>query len=115
MASHSHHTEEFGQTGTIPKAQTKAIWKTFVILCVITAIEFAFAFMMDAGTLRNAIFIGLTILKAFYIVGEFMHLKHETKGLIWAILIPTVLLAWLLVALLVEGTFYGDSVYNYFK
>ncbi|MBA9079018.1 MULTISPECIES: cytochrome C oxidase subunit IV family protein [Rufibacter] len=115
MAAHSHHNEDHGHVGDIPKAQTKAIWKTFVILCVITAIEFAFAFMMEAGTLRNAIFIGLTILKAFYIVGEFMHLKHETKGLIWAILVPTILLCWLLVALLVEGTFYGDSVYNYFK
>ncbi|WP_192821477.1 cytochrome C oxidase subunit IV family protein [Rufibacter sp. LB8] len=113
MASHSHHTEELAQ-GEIPKAQTRIIWKTFIILCVLTAIEFAFAFMMEAGTLRNAIFIGLTIVKAFYIVGEFMHLKHETKGLIWAVLVPTVLLVWLLVALLVEGTFYGESVFNYF-
>ncbi|MFB9864192.1 hypothetical protein EFA69_07420 [Rufibacter immobilis] len=115
MASHSHHADEFEQTGNIPKAQTKVIWKTFFILCALTAVEFAFAFMMDAGTLRNAIFIGLTLVKAFYIVGEFMHLKHETKGLIWAVLVPTVLLVWLLVALLVEGTFYGESVFNYFN
>ena len=115
MASHSHHTDEFAHTGEIPKAQTKIIWKTFFILVAITAVEFAFAFFMDPGTLRNAIFIGLTLFKAFYIVGEFMHLKHETKGLIWAVLVPTVLLVWLLVALLVEGTFYGESVFNYFK
>ncbi|MFC6997905.1 cytochrome C oxidase subunit IV family protein [Rufibacter roseus] len=114
MASHSHHNE-FEHTGEIPKPQTKIIWKTFVILCVVTAIEFAFAFMMDAGTLRNTIFILLTIVKAFYIVAEFMHLKHEVKGLIWSILIPSVLLIWLLVALLVEGTFYGESVFNYFQ
>ncbi|WP_207435878.1 cytochrome C oxidase subunit IV family protein [Sabulibacter ruber] len=115
MASHAHHTDEFDETANLPKPQTAVIWKTFFILCGLTAIEFAFAFMMDAGSLRNAIFIGLTIFKAFYIVGEFMHLKHETKGLIWAVLIPTVLLVWLLVALLVEGTFYGESVFNYFK
>ncbi|AKQ46086.1 membrane protein [Rufibacter radiotolerans] len=115
MASHSNHTENFGHAGEIPKAQTKVIWKTFFILCTLTAIEFAFAFMMDPGTLRNAIFIILTLFKAFYIVGEFMHLKHETKGLIWSVLIPTALLVWLLVALLVEGTFYGESVFNYFK
>ena len=114
MASHSHHNE-FEQTGEIPKAQTAVIWKTFFILCAITAVEFAFAFMMDAGTTRNYIFVVLTIFKAFYIVGEFMHLKHETKGLIWAVLVPTVLLVWLLIALLVEGTFYGESVFNYFK
>ncbi|WP_205503038.1 cytochrome C oxidase subunit IV family protein [Rufibacter psychrotolerans] len=115
MASHAHHTNEFDETAPLAKPQTKVIWKTFFILCGLTAIEFAFAFMMDAGTLRNAIFIGLTLFKAFYIVAEFMHLKHETKGLIWAVLIPTVLLVWLLVALLVEGTFYGESVFNYFQ
>lgn len=115
MASHAHHSDEFDPTADIPKPQTKIIWKTFFILVAITAVEFAFAFMMDPGTLRNAIFIGLTILKAFYIVAEFMHLKHETKGLIWAVLVPTVLLIWLLVALLVEGTFYGESVFNYFN
>ncbi|WP_181305926.1 cytochrome C oxidase subunit IV family protein [Rufibacter sp. XAAS-G3-1] len=114
MASHSHHTDEFAHSGEIPKPQTRVIWKTFFILCGLTAIEFAFAFMMEPGSLRNAIFIGLTLFKAFYIVAEFMHLKHETKGLIWAVLVPTVLLIWLLVALLVEGTFYGESVFNYF-
>ncbi|WP_460894597.1 cytochrome C oxidase subunit IV family protein [Rufibacter soli] len=115
MASHSNHTDNLGHAGEIPQAQTKAIWKVFFILCALTAVEFAFAFMMDPGTLRNAIFITLTLFKAFYIVGEFMHLKHEVKGLIWAVLVPTALLVWLLVALLVEGTFYGESVFNYFK
>lgn len=115
MASHSHHSDELEYTGEIAKPQTKVIWKTFFILCAITAVEFAFAFMMEAGTLRNAIFIILTIFKAFFIVGEFMHLKHETKGLIWSVLIPTALLIWLLIALLVEGTYYGNSVFNYFK
>jgi len=116
MASHTqHHSDELGNTGEIPKAQTKAIWKTFFILCGLTAVEFAFAFMMEPSMLRNSIFIILTLFKAFYIVGEFMHLKHETKSLIWTILIPTALLTWLLVALLVEGTFYGESVFNYFK
>lgn len=116
MASHTqHHNNEIGHTREIPKAQTKVIWKTFFILCALTAVEFAFAFMMDAGTLRNSIFIILTLFKAFYIVAEFMHLKHETKSLIWTVLVPTILLVWLLVALLVEGTFYGESVFNYFK
>jgi len=58
---------------------------------------------MAASTLRVAIFCGMTIVKAFYIVGEFMHLKHEVKSLIWAILIPTVFVVWLLVALIYEG------------
>jgi cytochrome c oxidase subunit IV len=114
MASHSPHDPQ-AVPGVIPPAQTKAIWRTFVILCVLTAIEFAFAFAMDPSMLRNSIFIILTIFKAFFIVAEFMHLKHETKSLIWSVMIPTALLVWLLIALLTEGTFYGESIYNYFK
>ncbi|WP_018477339.1 cytochrome C oxidase subunit IV family protein [Pontibacter roseus] len=115
MAAHSDHSSDFHQTGDIPKAQTKVIWKTFFILVALTAIEFLFAFTMDAGTLRNSIFIILTIFKAFYIVAEFMHLKHESKALIWSILIPLALLIWLMVALISEGSYYYDSITNYFN
>lgn len=116
MALHTQqHNDTVEHMREIPKAKTKGIWKVFFILCALTAVEFAFAFMMEPGTLRNSIFIILTLAKGFYIVAEFMHLKHETKSLIWTIMIPTILLAWLLVALLVEGSFYGDSVFNYFK
>jgi len=70
---------------------------------VLTAIEFVIAFTVPASTLRVAIFSGMTIVKAFYIVGEFMHLKHEVKSLIWMILIPTIFVVWLLTALMYEG------------
>src|SRR5690606_35671518 len=104
--AHSNHAHDINETGEIPKAQTKVIWKTFFILVALTAVEFLFAFTMDAGTLRNAIFIILTIFKAFYIVAEFMHLKHETKALIWSIMLPMALVVWLMVALLAEGSYY---------
>lgn len=100
MASHiAHETSE----KEIPAPQTGAIWKTFWILLVLTAIEFVIAFTLPASTLRVAIFSGMTIVKAFYIVGEFMHLKHEVKTLIWMVLIPTLFVVWLLVALIYEG------------
>jgi len=111
----THHDNDFHQTGEIPKPQTKAIWRTFFILVGLTAIEFLFAFTMDAGTARNAIFIILTIFKAFYIVAEFMHLKHEAKTLIWSILIPMALVIWLMVALISEGSYYFESITNYFN
>lgn len=110
-----HHTDnDMHHTGEIPKAQTKAIWKTFFILVGITALEFVFAFFMDAGTARNVIFIILTLFKAFYIVAEFMHLKHETKALIWSIIIPLALIVWLMVALIAEGSYYFESIVSYF-
>jgi cytochrome c oxidase subunit IV len=113
MANHAAHNP--AQVGEIQKPNTGWIWKTFWILVGITAVEFLLAFTMPAGTLRNSIFIVMTILKAFFIVAEFMHLKHETKGLIWTVLIPMALLVWLLVALVSEGSSIGESVFNAFK
>ena len=115
MAMHTDQAHDLHLTGEIPKPQTKVIWRTFIILVGLTALEFVFAFTMDHSTLRNAIFIILTIFKAFYIVAEFMHLKHETKALIWSVLIPLALVVWLMVALISEGTYYYESVTNYFK
>lgn len=85
------------------KERIRHIWKVALILAVVTGIEFVFAFTMERGILLIAIFIGLTFVKAFYIVAEFMHLKHETKVLIWSILIPIIFIIWLIIALIVEG------------
>src|SRR6476469_6013675 len=114
MASHAT-TEHTLAHGEIAKPNTAWLWRVFGILVAITAVEFVFVFLMHPSTLRNSIFIVLTILKAFFIVGEFMHLKHETKGLIWTILIPVALLVWLLVALVTEGSFIGEVLQNMFK
>jgi cytochrome c oxidase subunit IV len=55
-------------------------------------------------TLLNLIFIVLTIIKAAYIVMEFMHLGHEVKGLKLSILLPAVvLIPYLVFILLTEG------------
>ncbi len=108
MASHSHdHDLAPGETAP---ANTGHIWKTFWVLVAITAVEFVFVFFMAPGTMRNAIFIILTLFKAFFIVAEFMHLKHEAKALIWSILIPVALVIWLVVALLAEGSFLNTAV-----
>ncbi len=107
---HNHHPEQLGE---IPKAQTKGIWKVFGILVVLTAIEFLFAFIMNPSMLRNSIFIILTIFKAFFIVAEFMHLKHEARGLIMSILIPLALLVWLIIALVAEGSFVNEVIFSY--
>jgi len=86
------------------------IWKVALILAVITGIEYLFAFTMDAGFLRSTIFVALTIVKAFYIVSEFMHLGHEVKGLIYSIILPMMFIIWLIVALVnMEGAAVKDS------
>ena len=94
--------------GEHAKPDTKLIWRTFWILLIITALEFLLAlviFPMIPG-LRGAkapLFIIMTLIKAFYIVGEFMHLKAEVKTLIWSIVLPTAFIVWLVTALLAEG------------
>lgn len=102
MAHQQHHEAE-----VVPqqadKAHIRKIWITALILGLITAVEFICAFTIARGPLLIAIFIGLTIVKAFYIVAEFMHMKYETKSLSWSIIIPTIFIIWLIIALLVEG------------
>ena len=88
----------------VDKAKIRGIWRVALILAIVTAIEYAFAFAMDAGMLRTVIFIGLTIVKAWFIVSEFMHLGHEVKGLIYSIILPMMFIIWLIVALVnLEG------------
>jgi len=86
------------------KEKIRKIWKTALILLVITAVEFFLAFTMERGMLLFAIFVGLTLVKASYIMMEFMHLKDESKTLFWSIMLPLIFLIWLLIALSKEGT-----------
>ena len=89
----------------VDKEKIRKIWKVALILAIVTALEFvvAFSLPLELKFVRISIFVVMTIVKAAYIVGEFMHLKHEAKTLIWSILIPMIFVVWFLVALLVEG------------
>jgi hypothetical protein len=62
---------------------------TFWILLVLSAIEFAIAFTMPTTIEKVAPFLDDDDCKTFLYCGEFMHLKHEVKVLIWAVLDPS--------------------------
>ncbi len=85
------------------KEKIKKLWRVAMILGIITLIEFAVAFTMAHGPGKTAIFVVMTIVKAAYIVGEFMHLRYEFKLLMWSILIPMTFVIWMLVAFVYEG------------
>jgi cytochrome c oxidase subunit 4 len=89
----------------VDKAKTRHVVKVALILFVVTVIEFIIAFTVGPGGLRTSIFVIMTIVKAFYIVSEFMHLGHEEKGLRWMIIFPTILVVWLIIAVLMEGSY----------
>ncbi|MEJ1237842.1 cytochrome C oxidase subunit IV family protein [Chryseolinea sp. T2] len=104
------HSENEVQVNVIPPDREKIakLWKVAGILGIVTAIEFVIAFTMHHGPLKTSIFIALTIVKAAYIVGEFMHLRYEVKLLFWSILIPMIFVVWMLVAFIYEGLAIGS-------
>ncbi|MGB0175690.1 MAG: cytochrome C oxidase subunit IV family protein [Owenweeksia sp.] len=88
------------------------IWKVFIILLVVTTVEVVLGIIKPEplmvqllGTsILNIIFIVLTLLKAFYIVAEFMHLKYERSNFIWTITLPMlILIPYLTFIVLAEG------------
>jgi cytochrome c oxidase subunit IV len=98
----------------VDKAKVNGILKVALILGVITALEFLIAFTVphEFAALRVIVFVGMTIVKAFYIVAEFMHLGHEAKVLIWSIMIPLIFVVWLIAALLIQGGAIFDVLYQ---
>jgi cytochrome c oxidase subunit IV len=56
----------------------------------------------------NGVFIILTLAKAFFIVAEFMHLRHELKNLIMTIVVPALLFLWFIGAFLWDGNSYKN-------
>ena len=99
------HAEHESHVTVLPpnKEKIKHLWKVAGILGLITGFEFFIAFAMSHGPLKTSIFVAMTIVKAAYIVGEFMHLRYEVKVLFWSILIPLIFIVWMLVAFIYEG------------
>ena len=90
-----------------------SIWKVFFILLGITCIEFFIALYMVPHHYMtyhsaNPLYIVLTLLKAFYIVAYFMHLKFEKMGLILAVAIPVIFIIGLILVLTNESHHWFD-------
>ncbi len=81
----------------------KKIWWIAFIIFSLTLIEFSFAFFLPRGYTLYTIFILLTLAKAYYIIGEFMHLRTEKKALVYATLLPCLFLIGLLLTLWLEA------------
>jgi cytochrome c oxidase subunit IV len=92
---------------------TRAIWRTFWILLIITVVELILAILhystgFPPKLLLNGVFAILTLAKAFYIVAEFMHLRHEIKNMVMTIAVPALLFLWFLGAFLWDGDSYKN-------
>jgi len=90
---------------------TKDIWRSFWILLGITILDFILYFTMTDEsiiTLRNIIFIVFGVVKAYFVVFSFMHMKHERTSLVLTILVPVLFIIGLIMGLLYEGDYWNS-------
>jgi cytochrome c oxidase subunit IV len=118
--AHEHKLEIF--RGLVKfRSNTSKIWGVLIFLTLVTAVEVALGITKPAVLtgnyllgmkLLNWIFIILTLVKAYYIAWDFMHLRDEKSALQRAIVwTPIFLVAYLIFILLFEA----DYIYNVFK
>ena len=97
---------EYDAINYVPRTEshgTKELWKTFWLLLGITILDFVIYFVMGQSGIRNVIFILFGLVKAYYIVGAFMHMKNEKVNLAMIIIVPTVFIFGLIWVMLYEG------------
>ena len=102
------------------KSNTQKIWGVLVLLSIITAVEVAFGIYKPESLmskfigmkLLNWIFIILTIVKAYYITWDFMHMRDETKALRRMVVWTAVFLICYLIFILLQEGGYIESVYS---
>lgn len=93
------------------ESKAKAL-KIISILGVITIVEVMFA-LLGKGYLISGVhfhpaimgvaMVIMSVVKAYLIVYEFMHMKYEVPGLVKSVLMPTLLLVWAIIAFFYEG------------
>ena len=139
MAEHAHKLEIF--RGLIKfKSNIQKIWGVLLLLSIITAVEvvlgiykptslatpwmtpFEGGFFALMGNIifsgfiymkpLNLIFIVLTIVKAYYITWDFMHMRDEVKALRRMVVWTAIFLICYLIFILLQEGGYIESVYT---
>lgn len=107
QTEHGHEAHGHEEHAGLDK---KRIWQVFGILLLITVIEFIIALAImprypDFHHTGNFVYIALTLLKAYYIVAYFMHLKYEKVGLQLSLTLSFILIVYFIVLMLIEGDY----------
>ncbi|NKI30619.1 cytochrome C oxidase subunit IV family protein [Croceivirga thetidis] len=121
--AHEHKLEIFRGLWKF-KSNVQKIWGVLAFLTFVTAIEVGLGivkpefltktYFLDMKLL-NWIFIILTLVKAYYISWDFMHLRDEKSSLRRAIVwTPIFLVVYLITILLFEATYIYDVFKNGF-
>ncbi len=102
------------------KSNTQKIWGVLIFLSIITAIEVVLGIYKPEALMGqvlgmkglNWIFIILTIVKAYYITWDFMHMRDETKSLRRMVVWTAIFLICYLVFILLQEGGYVEGVYK---
>jgi len=119
--AHEHKLEIF--RGLVKfKSNITKIWGIFLFLSIVTTVEVYLGITKPeiltenrfmAMKILNWIFIVLTLVKAYYIIWDFMHHRDETKGLRRSVVWTGVfLICFLVLILLIEGDYIFDVYKN---
>lgn len=108
---HHEHVSHASEEKAHSALNTKMIWKVFWILLGITIFEVSISFTGIPQNVLLYTFIALTLVKAYYIVGYFMHMKFEAVPFQWSILLPFILIVYLIFIAIYEGSALGLTVY----
>ena len=96
------------------KSNQQKIWGVLIFLSILTTIEVALGIIKPEILMRsflrmkilNWIFIILTLVKAYYIAWDFMHIRDEKNGFKNAIVLPLIILIpYLAFILLIEADY----------
>ena len=105
------------------KSNVQKIWGVLIFLSIVTAIEVVLGIVKPEILMNsflnlkliNWIFLILTIVKAYYITWDFMHMRDESFALQASVVITLIfLIAYLAFILLVEGNYIYDVMYEGF-
>ena len=119
MGEHAHKLAIL--RGTVKfKNNIQKIWGVLVLLTIVTAVEVALGIYKPESLMAkflgmkilNWIFIILTIVKAYYITWDFMHMRDETAWLRRFVVWTAVFLICYLIFILLQEGGYIESVYS---
>ena len=123
MAHNTEHKLEIFRGLVKFKSNVQKIWGGLNFLSIVTAIEVALGIVKPeilmnyflSMKLINWIFVILTLVKAYYITWDFMHMRDEKFGLQVSVVITLIfLIAYAAFIFLVEGNYIYDIMYEGF-
>lgn len=117
--AHAHKLEIF--RGLVKfKSNTQKIWGVLIFLTIVTAVEVVLGIYKPESLKGqvlgmkglNWIFIILTLVKAYYITWDFMHMRDETKALRRMVVWTAIFLILYLIFILLQEGGYVFNIYD---